>query len=57
MNISINRELVNEIQEVIEDTVGYVCNENMISGELVQTRSLRVDVRQMPNVKEKGQHI
>ena len=57
MNISINRELVNEIQEVIGDTVGYVCNENMISGELVQTRSLQVDVRQMPNAKEKGQHI
>jgi hypothetical protein len=35
MNISINRELVNEIQEVIEDTLGYLCNENMISGELV----------------------
>ena len=35
MNLSINPELVNEILEVIEDTVGYLCNENMISGELV----------------------
>ena len=35
MNITINRELAAEIQEVIEDTVGYLCSENMISGELV----------------------
>ena len=39
MNISFNRELVNEIQGVIEDTVGYLCNEHMISGELVWTCS------------------
>ena len=37
MNITINRELATEIQEVIEDTVGYLCSENMISGELVWT--------------------
>ena len=35
MNVTINRELATEIQEVIEDTVGYLCSENMISGELV----------------------
>ena len=35
MNITVNRELAAEIQEVIEDTVGYLCSENMISGELV----------------------
>ena len=39
MNISINRELLNKIQGVIEDTVGYLCNEHMISGELVWTGS------------------
>ena len=37
MNITVNRELAAEIQEVIEDTVGYLCSENMISGELVWT--------------------
>jgi len=37
MNITMNRELANEIREVIEDTVGYLCSENMVSGELVWT--------------------
>ncbi len=37
MNITVNRELAAEIQEVIEDTVGYLCDENMLSGEIVWT--------------------
>ena len=31
----ISRELLNEITEVIEDTVEYSCDQNMLSGELV----------------------
>ena len=31
----ISRELLNEINEVIEDTVEYACDQNMLSGELV----------------------
>ena len=31
----ISRELLNEITEVIEDTVEYACDQNMLSGELV----------------------
>ena len=37
MKYQISRELATEIREVIEDTVGYLCDENMISGELVWT--------------------
>ena len=37
MNITVNRELAAEIKEVIEDTVGYLCDENMLSGEIVWT--------------------
>ena len=52
MNISINRELVNPIQGLIEDTVGYLCNEHMISGELVLTCS-NVCGRQGRGIRER----
>ena len=37
MKYQITRELANEIREVIEDSVGYLCYENMVSGECVWT--------------------
>lgn len=37
MKYQITRELANEIREVIEDSVGYLCHENMVSGECVWT--------------------
>ena len=35
MKYQISRELATEIQELIEDSVGYLCDENTISGEFV----------------------
>ena len=35
--MQISRELLNEITEVIEDTVEYACDQNQLSGELVWT--------------------
>jgi len=35
MSYTLNREVAHEIRETIEDTVQYLCDENMISGELM----------------------
>ena len=35
--MQISRPLLNEITEVIEDTVEYACDQNQLSGELVWT--------------------
>ena len=32
--ISLNQETHNELKEIIEDSVQYFCDENMVSGEL-----------------------
>ena len=34
MSYTIKREVHNELRELLEDTVEYFCNENMVSGEL-----------------------
>ena len=34
MAYTIDRSKAQEIREIIEDTVGYYCDENMVSGEL-----------------------
>ena len=34
MNSTINREIHNELKEIIEDSVEYFCDEHMVSGEL-----------------------
>jgi hypothetical protein len=34
MSYTIDRTLHNELRELLEDTVEYFCNENMVSGEL-----------------------
>jgi hypothetical protein len=34
MNTTINREIHNELKEIIEDSVEYFCDEHMVSGEL-----------------------
>jgi membrane-bound inhibitor of C-type lysozyme len=37
MKATIERELLTEITEVIEDTVEYACDQHTLSGELVWT--------------------
>ena len=34
MNTTINREIHNELRELIEDSLEYFCDQHMISGEL-----------------------
>ena len=34
MSYTIDRTVHNELRELLEDTVEYFCNENMVSGEL-----------------------
>ena len=37
LNATIDREIHNEIVEVIEDTIEYACDKHMLSGEVVWT--------------------
>ena len=37
LNATIDREIHNEIVEVIEDTVEYACDKHVISGEVLWT--------------------
>lgn len=37
MRYQITRETANKIREVIEDSVSYLCDENMVSGQLIWT--------------------
>ena len=37
MTMSIKRSVMNELREVVEDSVEYVCDENMVSGEVAWT--------------------
>lgn len=35
MNYSVDYQVAHEIRETIEDSVQYLCDENMVSGELM----------------------
>ena len=37
MKTTISREVMNELKEIIEDSVEYFCDSNMISGEVSWT--------------------
>ena len=37
MNTTINREVMNQLKELIEDSVEYFCDDNMVSGEVSWT--------------------
>lgn len=37
MNTTINRKLLDEVTEVVEDAIEYTCDQNTISGELAWT--------------------
>ena len=37
MTMSIKRSVMNELRETVEDSVEYICDENMVSGEVAWT--------------------
>jgi len=37
MKTTISREVMNELKEIIEDSVEYFCDSNMVSGEVAWT--------------------
>ncbi len=37
MNTTMNREVLNQLTELIEDSVEYFCDDNMVSGEVSWT--------------------